>query len=63
MSPHLWVIARAACVDRTFLYRHPDLLAQVHTAQTNLLPAEGNAALVTMASLRADPAKSQARIG
>lgn len=26
-------IARAAGVDRTFLYRHPDLLGQVHTAE------------------------------
>ncbi|WP_433635515.1 DUF6262 family protein [Nocardia sp. CA-120079] len=55
-------IARTAGVDRTFLYRHPDLLAQVHTAQTTPAPTEGNAAPVTMASLRADLANSQARI-
>jgi hypothetical protein len=28
-------IACAAGVDRTFLYRHDDLLNQVHTAQNN----------------------------
>ena len=27
-------IARAASVDRTFLYRHRDLLAQVHALET-----------------------------
>ena len=27
-------VARAAGVDRTFLYRHRDLLTQIHTAQT-----------------------------
>jgi len=29
----LSAIARAAGVDRTFLYRHPDLLTQLHAAQ------------------------------
>jgi hypothetical protein len=31
-------IARAAAVDRSFLYRHPDLLVQIHTAQASPLP-------------------------
>jgi hypothetical protein len=30
-------IARAAAVDRTFLYRHKDLLAQVHATQVGPL--------------------------
>ncbi|MFD6857897.1 DUF6262 family protein [Rhodococcus sp. NPDC060086] len=55
-------IARAAGVDRSFLYRHPDLLAQIHTAQTSPPPPDGTAASVTMASLRADVANAQARI-
>ncbi len=34
-------IARAASVDRTFLYRHRDLLAQVHATQEQLcMPRE-----------------------
>ncbi|MFI5783748.1 DUF6262 family protein [Nocardia sp. NPDC051570] len=55
-------IARAAGVDRTFLYRHPDLLAQVHTAQTTPTSDGSIGAPVTMASLRADLANAQARI-
>nr|WP_280260737.1 DUF6262 family protein [Nocardia abscessus] len=54
-------IARAAGVDRTFLYRHPDLLAQVHTAQ--LAPSvQSDTALVTRESLKADLANAQQRI-
>jgi hypothetical protein len=34
-------IARAACVDRTFLYRHPDLLALVRALEEH--PARGDA--------------------
>jgi hypothetical protein len=47
-------IARRAGVDRTFLYRHRDLLAQVHVreAQPPALPSGGSA--VTRASLQAD---------
>ena len=47
-------IARAAAVDRTFLYRHRDLLAQVHATQAG--PAAGNGAgpAVTRTSLQAD---------
>ncbi|WP_238559099.1 DUF6262 family protein [Rhodococcus rhodnii] len=55
-------IARAAGVDRTFLYRHKDLLAQIHTAQ--LVPPEtaGNPAPTTRESLRADLANAQQHI-
>jgi len=47
-------IARAANVDRTFLYRHRDLLAQVHAREAlpSARPAAGPA--VTRASLQAD---------
>ncbi|MGV9680275.1 DUF6262 family protein [Nocardia sp. NPDC003482] len=55
-------IARAASVDRSLLYRHPDLLAQIHTAQASPSPGDGTTAPVTMASLRADLANAQARI-
>lgn len=54
-------IARAAGVDRTFLYRHPDLLGQIHTAEaTPAAPASGTA--VTRASLQADLANAQGRV-
>ncbi len=48
-------IARAARVDRSFLYRHRDLLEQIHTRQT-APPAAGDesGATVTRASLHAD---------
>jgi Family of unknown function (DUF6262) len=47
-------IARAAAVDRTFLYRHRDLLAKIHATQA-APPADGDAGLaVTRASLHAD---------
>jgi chromosome segregation ATPase len=44
-------IARAAAVDRTFLYRHRDLLEQIHAIQATASPATGPAA--TSASLQA----------
>ncbi|WP_327731341.1 DUF6262 family protein [Streptomyces sp. NBC_00487] len=56
-------IARQAGVDRTFLYRHRDLLALVHAAE--LEPAErdpaSGASAVSRASLQADLANAQAR--
>lgn len=56
-------IARQAGVDRTFLYRHRDLLAMVHAAE--LEPAErdpaSGASAVSRASLQADLANAQAR--
>ena len=47
-------IARAAGVDRTFLYRHRDLLEKIHALQAE--PAIGHSAgpAVTRASLQAD---------
>ncbi|MER8118985.1 DUF6262 family protein [Streptomyces sp. NPDC094031] len=56
-------IARQAGVDRTFLYRHRDLLALVHAAE--LEPAEqdpaSGATAVSRASLQADLANAQTR--
>ncbi|MEV3958487.1 hypothetical protein [Streptomyces albogriseolus] len=55
-------IARQAAVDRTFLYRHRDLLALVHAAE--LEPAgqdAAGAAPVSRISLQADLANAQAR--
>jgi DNA repair exonuclease SbcCD ATPase subunit len=53
-------IARAAGVDRTFLYRHRDLLAQIHAAEAT--PAAiGGGPLVSRASLQADLANAQDR--
>ncbi len=48
-------IARAAAVDRTFLYRHRDLLAKIHALEATP-PATGDGAgpAVTRASLQAD---------
>jgi len=48
-------IARAAAVDRTFLYRHRDLLEKIHALEAAPPPA-GDAAgpSVTRASLQAD---------
>jgi hypothetical protein len=45
-------IARAAAVDRTFLYRHRDLLGQIHATQAG--PPAGTGPAVTRASLQAD---------
>jgi hypothetical protein len=48
-------IARAAGVDRSFLYRHRDLLAKIHAAEAEP-PAtgEGTGPAVTRSSLQAD---------
>ena len=55
-------IARAAGVDRSFLYRHRDLLEQVHTAEASP-PAtgQGPGPGVTRASLHADLAAAGER--
>lgn len=56
-------IARQAGVDRAFLYRHRDLLEQVHAAEAKP-PADGaSSSLVSRASLQADLAGAQARTG
>jgi hypothetical protein len=46
-------IAHAAGVDRTFLYRHPDLLARIHALQA-APPAAAPGPAVTRTSLQAD---------
>ena len=53
-------IARAAAVDRTFLYRHRDLLEQIHASQAQA-PAAGTGPAVTSASLQADLLNAQQR--
>lgn len=47
-------IARAAGVDRTFLYRHRDLLKKIHALQTEPALGDGTGPAVTRASLQAD---------
>ena len=48
-------IARAAAVDRTFLYRHRDLLGKIHALEaTPPAAGEGPGPAVTRASLQAD---------
>ena len=54
-------IARAAGVDRTFLYRHRDLLAQVHALETAPPATSGTGPAVTRASLQADLLAAQER--
>jgi hypothetical protein len=47
-------IARAAAVDRTFLYRHRDLLEQIHALEAALPSGSAAGPAVTRASLQAD---------
>ena len=47
-------IARVAGVDRTFFYRHRDLLEQIHALEAAPPPADGTGPAVTRASLQAD---------
>jgi chromosome segregation ATPase len=56
-------IARQAGVDRTFLYRHRDLLALVHAAELEPSAQDpaARASSVSRASLQADLANAQAR--
>jgi chromosome segregation ATPase len=54
-------IARAAGVDRTFLYRHRDLLEQLQTAQSSPA-AELGTASVSRASLQADLANAHGQL-
>jgi len=46
-------IARAAAVDRTFIYRHRDLLEKIHALEAEPPPG-GSGPAVTRASLQAD---------
>jgi uncharacterized protein DUF6262 len=55
-------IARAAGVDRTFFYRHPDLLARLHALEATPPPsAAAPSPGVTRASLQADLLAAQER--
>ncbi|MDJ0341743.1 hypothetical protein QMK19_04435 [Streptomyces sp. H10-C2] len=55
-------IARHAGVDRTFLYRHRDLLAQIHAQAAEPVTAPGGRGpAVSRASLKADLAAADAR--
>jgi hypothetical protein len=54
-------IARAAGVDRTFLYRHRDLLGQLRTAASEPTSGPDGGPLVSRASLQADLAAAQQR--
>jgi len=47
-------IARAAGVDRTFLYRHRDLLEKIHALQAEPTVGDNAGPAVTRASLQAD---------
>jgi hypothetical protein len=47
-------IARAAAVDRTFLYRHRDLLGKIHATQASPPASNGAGPAVTRTSLQAD---------
>lgn len=55
-------IARSAGVDRTFLYRHPDLLSQVHLAQERPAAAVNGGPAASRASLQADLANAQGQV-
>jgi hypothetical protein len=54
-------IARAAGVDRTFLYRHRELLEQIHAAAAQPPTAPGGGPAVSRASLQADLLAAQHR--
>jgi hypothetical protein len=54
-------IARVAGVDRTFLYRHRDLLEQVHVGQANAPALAGTGPAASSASLQADLLNAQQR--
>lgn len=54
-------IARAARVDRTFLYHHRDLLNTLHAAAHEPVAPAGSGPSATRASLQADLANASAR--
>jgi hypothetical protein len=54
-------IARAAGVDRTFLYRHRELLEQVHAAESQPPSTPYTGPAVSRASLKADLLAAQQR--
>lgn len=55
-------IARRAGVDRSFLYRHHDLLEQIHAIEAQP-PTAGGGPTVSRASLQADLLAAQQRCG
>jgi len=55
-------IARRAGVDRSFVYRHPDLLEQIHAVEAQLPNTPGAGPAVTRASLQADLLNAQQRV-
>lgn len=55
-------IAHAAGVDRTFLYRHRDLLEKIHALQTDPVTDEHTGRAVTRASLQTDLLAAHERI-
>lgn len=54
-------VARRAGVDRSFLYRHRDLLEQIHAMETQPPSAAGVGPAVSRASLQADLLNAQQR--
>jgi hypothetical protein len=54
-------IARRAGVDRSYLYRHRDLLAQIHAVEATPPATSGNGPVVSRQSLQADLANADAR--
>ena len=54
-------IARAAAVDRSFLYRHRDLLGKIHAIEASPPGSQGTGPAVTRASLQADLAAAHER--
>ncbi|WP_405753452.1 DUF6262 family protein (plasmid) [Streptomyces sp. NBC_00012] len=54
-------LARTARVDRTFLYRHRDLLERIHAAARTPAATDGQITAVSRASLHADLANSLER--
>ncbi|MGH2705433.1 MAG: DUF6262 family protein [Actinomycetota bacterium] len=54
-------VARQAGVDRTFFYRHRDLLEQLHALEAQPRAAPGTSPMVTRASLQADLLAAQHR--
>jgi len=55
-------IARRAGVDRSFLYRHGDLLEQIHALEAQPATAAGVRPAVSRASLHADLLNAQQRV-
>ncbi|MDN5798197.1 MAG: DUF6262 family protein [Intrasporangium sp.] len=55
-------IARAAGVDRSFLYRHRDLLEKIHAAEAEPPRSESTSPTVTRASLHADLLAAHERV-